>query len=327
MIRISGSFAQIIRAWMNRHNIENPELSSKLDLIANQETIAQSQWRQLLAHAVSLTPNQAAGIQIGAEVEIQHAGVLGYLVLNSETIADALETYMLCERHFYSLNFAQLYCGEKQWTLAWPDHLGNDNALFVQVAFSALVTFIRHRFPGACSLLAVSFTGDAPDNIIPIEEFFACPVSFNSTKPGITFDASSVHTPLQQQLPIGFQTMRLAQQQAFSKAIKISDPFLLRLQQVLLKLLPEGKATLPHVAVELNSSVRSVQRKLASYNLSYQALLNSVREQLARRYLTRTNLSLAELALLLGYSDQSAFTRSFKGWTDNSPGDFRLKNK
>jgi AraC-like DNA-binding protein len=52
-----------------------------------------------------------------------------------------------------------------------------------------------------------------------------------------------------------------------------------------------------------------------------------VREQLARRYLTRTNLSLAELALLLGYSDQSAFTRSFKGWTDNSPGDFRLKNK
>jgi AraC-like DNA-binding protein len=121
--------------------------------------------------------------------------------------------------------------------------------------------------------------------------------------------------------------MRLAQQQAFSKAIKISDPFLHRLQQVLLKLLPEGKATLPHVAVELNSSVRSVQRKLASYNLSYQTLLNSVREQLARRYLTRTNLSLAELALLLGYSDQSAFTRSFKGWTDNSPGDFRLKNK
>jgi AraC-like DNA-binding protein len=327
MIRISGSFAQIIRAWMNRHNIENQELSGKLDLVANQETIAQAQWRQLLAHAASLAPNQAAGIQIGAEVEIQHAGVLGYLVLNSETIADALETYMLCERHFYSVNFAQLHCGEKQWTLAWPDHLGNDNALFVQVAFSSLVTFIRHRFPGACSLLAVSFTGDAPGNINAIEEFFACPVSFNSTKPGITFDASSVHTPLQGQLPAGFQTMRLAQQQAFSKAINISDPFLQRLQQVLLKLLPEGKATLPHIAAELNSSVRTVQRKLDSYNLSYQTLLNSVREQLARRYLLRTNLSLAELPLILGYSDQSAFTRSFKGWTGISPGKFRIENK
>jgi len=323
MIRVSGSFAQIIRAWMGRQNIENRALSQQLDLVASKEAIPQAQWRQLVTQAASLAPTQAVGIQIGAEVEIKHVGVLGYLVLNSETIADALETYMLYERHFYSVNFAQLQRDDSQWTLYWPDHLGNENALFVEVAFSALVTFVRHRFPGACTLLSVSFSGDAPSDIEAIETFFDCPVSFNSRKPGICFDASNIHTCLQSVLPDDFQEMRSSQQEALSKTIKISDPFLKNLQQVLLKSLPEGKVTLAHVASELNSSVRSVQRKLASYNLSYKSLLSSVREQLARRYLTRTNLSLVELTLVLGYSDQSAFTRAFKGWVGVGPGEFR----
>jgi len=323
MIRVSGSFAQIIRAWMSRHCIENQALSDKLALVARKETIPQVQWRQLVTQAARLAPTQAVGIQIGAEVEIKHVGVLGYLVLNSETIADALETYMLYERYFYSVNFAQLERGEKQWTLYWPDHLGNENTLFVEVAFSALVTFVRHRFPGACALLGVTFSGDAPSNTETLEEFFSCPVSFNSTKPGISFDASNIHASLQSVLPDDFKEMLSSQQKALSKSIVISDPFLKNLQRVILKLMPEGKVTLSHVSSELHSSVRTLQRKLASYNLSYQSLLSSVREQLARRYLTRTNLSLVELTLVLGYSDQSAFTRAFKGWVGIGPGEFR----
>lgn len=327
MIRVTGSFAQIVRAWMRRHNIENTALAGELDLVAEKETILQAQWRQLLGRAASLAPGQPVGIQIGAEVEIKHVGVLGYLVLNSETVADGLETYLLCERHFYSVNFAQLQRGESQWTLSWPDFLGNDNALFVEVAFSALVTFVRHRFPNACELLSVSFSGDAPKSTEAIEAFFGCPVSFNSNNPGLCFDARNIHAGLKSVLPDDFKDMLLSQQQAVSEAIKVSDPFLKSLQQTLLKLLPEGRATLSNIALELNTSVRTLQRKLASYNLSYQSLLTGVREQLARRYLERTNLSLVELTLVLGYSDQSAFTRAFKGWVGVGPGEFRAERQ
>jgi len=327
MIRVTGSFAQIIRVWMQRHQIEDQALERELERVSEKETIPQAQWRTLLDWAASLAPGQPVGMQIGAEVEIKHVGVLGYLVLNSETVADGLETYLLCERHFYSINFAQLQRDEAQWTLSWPDFLGNDNALFVEVAFSALITFVRHRFPNACELLSVSFSGDKPENSQAFENFFGCPVSFNSNNPGLCFDARNIHAGLKSVLPDDVKDMLVSQQKAVSEAIKISDPFFKHLQQALLKLLPEGRATLPNIAAELNSSVRTVQRKLASYNLSYQSLLTGVREQLARRYLARTDLSLVELTLILGYSDQSAFTRAFKGWVGVGPGEFRAASR
>ena len=323
MIKISGSFTQILRSWMTRQGIESQELSTKLALLAGKETVGAEEWRALLAEAAAQSPGQPVGVQIGAEVQVKHTGVLGYLIMNSETLADALETYLLCERHFYSLNFAELRSTDTEWTLTWPDQLGSANALFVQVALTALVTFLRQRFPGGCDLLSVSFTGEEPDNIEFYQQFFACPVRFGSTYPGVTFDGATVHRPVQGLLPGDFHSMRRQQLESFSSVIRIADPFLQRLQHVLLKLIPEGKASLPQIALELNCSSRSVQRKLSNYNLSYQVLLDGVREQLARRYLLRTSLTLSELPLLLGYSDQSAFSRAFKQWTGVTPGKFR----
>jgi AraC-like DNA-binding protein len=256
-------------------------------------------------------------------VQVAYTGVLGYLVLNSETLADALETYLLCERHFYSVSFARLQCTDTAWTLSWPDQLGNDNALFVQVALSTLVTFLRRRFPDGCDLLAVFLTGDAPDDVAIYEDFFDCPVSFESTTPGVSFNAATVYKTARGVPPGDFHSMRCQQQEAFANVIRTEDPFLLRLQHVLLKRIPESTTTLPLVASELHCSQRSLQRKLRHYNLSYQVLLDSVKEQLAQRYLLRTSLRLSELPLLLGYSDQSAFSRAFKGWTGVTPGKYR----
>jgi AraC-like DNA-binding protein len=323
MIRVAGSFTQTLQAWIIRHGIECPELSTRLGLLARRDAISVEEWRALLGEAAALAPGQPVGIQIGAEVQVAYTGVLGYLVLNSESLADALETYLLCERHFYGVSFARLQCTDTAWTLSWPDPLGDDNALFVQVALSTLVTFLRKRFPEGCELVAVSLTGTAPDDIAIYEDFFACPVSFESTSPGVSFNAATVYKAAPGLPPGDFHSMRCQQQEAFSNVIRIEDPFLLRLQHVLLKGIPEGSTTLPQVARELCCSARSVQRKLQHYNLSYQALLDSVREELAQRYLLRTSLRLSELPLLLGFSDQSAFSRAFKSWTGTSPGNYR----
>lgn len=323
MIRVAGSFTQTLHAWIIRQGFECPELSTRLGLLAGRDSIDVAEWRALLSEAAALAPGQPVGIQIGAEVQVAYTGVLGYLVLNSETLADALETYLLCERHFYSVSFARLQCTDTVWTLSWPDQLGDGNALFVQVALSTLVTFLRKRFPDGCELVAVSLTGAAPSDTGIYEDFFACPVNFESTSPAVSFNAASAYQAAPGLLPGDFQPMRSQQLEAFSSVIRIEDPFLRRLQHVLLKRIPESKATLPRVASELHCSPRSVQRKLRHYNLSYQALLDSVREQLAQRYLLRTSLRLSELPLLLGFSDQSAFNRAFKNWTGVSPGKYR----
>lgn len=323
MIRISGSFTRILSLWMKRRGIHSEDLETRLALLAEKESVNVEDWRALLGEAVALRPGEPVGLQIGSEVQVEHTGVLGYLVLNSTSVADALDTYLLCERHFYNVNFARLARGDRGWTLAWPDQLGNENAVFVQVALTALVTFLRQRFPAGCDLLSIAFTGDLPDDLEAYERFFSCPVNFGSNYPGITFDSSTIHRSRSGELPATFQGIHRQQQLAFSSVAGADDPFLRRLQSVLLRSIPESGATLPTVASGLNCSPRTLQRRLAEYGLSYQALRDGVREQLARRYLSRTSLTFVELPLLLGFSDQSAFNRAFKSWTGTTPGRFR----
>ena len=58
---------------------------------------------------------------------------------------------------------------------------------------------------------------------------------------------------------------------------------------------------------------------------SYQNQLDLVRKDLAIKYIDVAELSICEIAFLLGFSEQSAFNRRFKKWTGASPGKFRKK--
>ncbi|HCB38720.1 MAG TPA: AraC family transcriptional regulator, partial [Gammaproteobacteria bacterium] len=44
---------------------------------------------------------------------------------------------------------------------------------------------------------------------------------------------------------------------------------------------------------------------------------------LARHYLNDPNMSLVDVAFLLGFSEQSPFTKAFKRWTGETPGEYR----
>lgn len=96
------------------------------------------------------------------------------------------------------------------------------------------------------------------------------------------------------------------------------------MQQLLVRLLPEGEVSVDKVARALHQSTRTLQRRLAERGMSWQQLLDRTREQLARQYLRDPGLSLAEIGLLLGYSEQSAFTRAFRRWTGQTPQAYRM---
>jgi AraC-like DNA-binding protein len=70
-------------------------------------------------------------------------------------------------------------------------------------------------------------------------------------------------------------------------------------------------------------SIRTLQYHLDRDNWGYREFLNQIRHDQALHYLRTTNLSLAEIADLVGYSEQSPFQNAFKRWTGQSPGEFR----
>ena len=229
----------------------------------------------------------------------------------------------MCERHFYGVSFAVLSADNETWTIAWPDKLGDANSVFVQIAFAVLVTFMRHRFPGAVKLTGVTLPGSRPASLLKFERFFGCPVEFEANRPSLSFESTPIFSSVGGDLPADYQIMRREQILAVQHQSLIAEPLLRKLQIELLERIPNSRSSLGEIASALHLTPRTLQRRLGSFGFTYQEVLDGVREQLALRYLRYFTLSLAETAILLGFSNQSAFTRAFRHWMQMTPMEFR----
>ena len=92
-----------------------------------------------------------------------------------------------------------------------------------------------------------------------------------------------------------------------------------KVRATLIELLPACAGSALGVARSLGISTRTLQRRLGGEGVTFQELLASVREELARHYLTQSILSPTEIAFLLGYDDPNSFHRAFSQWTGNTP--------
>ena len=97
-----------------------------------------------------------------------------------------------------------------------------------------------------------------------------------------------------------------------------------KVEDIMPKLLPHGKATVPEVAQQLGMSSRTLSRRLAEESTSFAQVLDRLRAALAKRYLYDESLPITEIAWLLGYSEVSSLTHAFKRWTGMSPRQFLL---
>jgi AraC-like DNA-binding protein len=84
-----------------------------------------------------------------------------------------------------------------------------------------------------------------------------------------------------------------------------------------------GDVSIEHTAKRLALTPRTLQRRLTDAGQVYRQLVEDVRCVAARTYLARTDLSLQEVSDLLAFSEQSAFQRAFRRWTEQSPQAYR----
>lgn len=96
-----------------------------------------------------------------------------------------------------------------------------------------------------------------------------------------------------------------------------------RTKAAIFDLLPSGRANIDEVAASLDTSVRTLRRKLGDRGTSFKALLSGTRQELGERYIRDNRLSLTEIAFLLGFSDSSSFSRAYRSWTGQTPTRYR----
>ena len=83
--------------------------------------------------------------------------------------------------------------------------------------------------------------------------------------------------------------------------------------------------TMKRVVAAAGTSARTFQRQLEEEGTSFSELLADVGRSETLRRLKERNVTIAAIALDLGYSDQATFTRAFRRWTGSPPGQFRVR--
>lgn len=104
------------------------------------------------------------------------------------------------------------------------------------------------------------------------------------------------------------------------------DSYSARVRSALMELLPSGECSVDDVAKKLGYSRRSLQRKLQEENTNFQKQLNHTRELAAKAYLSDTDMTVGDIAFLLGYNEVGSFARAFVAWTGETVGEYKKKN-
>lgn len=151
--------------------------------------------------------------------------------------------------------------------------------------------------------------------------YFNCPVAFEHEFLGLAFDPSQLdHAVDKSARTLPIQVLRYLRQ-------RHKDSLIEQVKHIIKLTLVSDACNLSGVAQALGFSKRTLQRRLQDHQVSFQQLVDEVRNTDALAYLVQPHYRLIDIAAVLGYSELSAFSRSFKRWWSVSPQQWRQQHK
>jgi AraC-like DNA-binding protein len=175
------------------------------------------------------------------------------------------------------------------------------------VPVTPLQVFVRHGAPGSAAAH---------------EAWFGCPVQFDAERDAILFSPETLAQPT----ILGDEGIsRYLASHLDAELAEIASEVTLvsRAKDAIAQALNEGSPRMVDIARTLGLSARSFHRRLSEHGVSFQTLTEETRRDLAVGLLRDEQHSLAEIAFLTGFAEQSSFTRAFKRWVGHTPASYR----
>ncbi len=265
------------------------------------------------------------GLHLSSKVEIRDADALGYIGLASPTLGEALASL---ER--YARVFNQ---GARIKLLT-----DNDTAIVELNSVDPSILQQRQQMEFSAGLLVHAYRVFTGRNITPIEvgfihdrrggqreltRLFGCKVAYLQRQARIVLKLKDLNIPIAT-ADNRLLKILLAHCEAVLRDQGTYDEGLLpKVERKVLDLLPQGRARAKVIAAQLGISDRTLTRRLFGLGISFDGIVDRLRHQLALKYVTGSDLSLTQVAFLLGYASQPAFSLAFKRWTGRPPSDVR----
>ncbi len=283
--------------------------------------------RLLALHVLEQVDDPCWGLAVTADVEPGTFGTLGYVFRNSETLADSYGRVVRFARLVNEAARAELEIGSEHARLtvrvADPAPLPRAAArLRAQMWLSILVRVGRKITGVDFQPTRVAFPYPTPEELTRYRELFDCELTFDAPDPMLELPVEILKLPVvNPDRSLAGVMERYAQ--GLLEALPEHNEIALRVRQATCRAVEAGDPRLERVARELAMSARSLQRKLQAESISFSAVLDEVRRELALAYLDEPHLSVDQVASVLGFASGSSFAKAFRRWTGSAPGTYR----
>ena len=250
-------------------------------------------------------------------------GILGYLIRNETTVRAALRTLVL-HLHLHdrgavvALDEVDARRAGLSYAVCTPEtpavNLIDDAAIMISLRIMKALCGPNWK------PVEVRLAHEPPAEPHTWRAMFGTRVRFNAPLSTLVFDKRWLDAEIPGADPGLLATLKQLLTTLEKKAqISLGD----RVRRILRTSVLAGTANAGSLAELLSVSERSLRRYLAREGLKLQDLISEARLLVARQLIEQTSLPLESIAAALGYSEPSSLSRAFRGWTGQTPSDWR----
>jgi len=281
---------------------------------------------RFLALVADALGDDLLGFHTAQAADLRAVGLLYYVIASSDRLETALRR---TQRYTRIANEAlSLKCRFAATVAVEFDFLGvarHADRHQMELWLTLLVRALRSLTGRNLRPIRVRMIHRRPNAPAELEKFFGCSVEFGAHKDEIVFAGSAAKLPLVSADPyLGDILVAYCEDLLGRRTLK-PGALRRRVENAVVPLLPDGNARLGEITGQLGMSERTLARRLAAEGTSFAAIVDELRHDLARRYLSEPDLSVSQVAWLLGYQEASAFTHAFRRWTGKSPTRMRAR--
>ncbi|SFC12275.1 AraC family transcriptional regulator [Massilia yuzhufengensis] len=326
--RVTGAYLQPLIEAARARGVDAAQLAQAVGLAPAAlwplpESLAARDYIALLDAGARLTGDLHFGLHVGERVRPATFSVYGLVLMACRDFGQALEQTQRYEQLAHDLGRSHLTLEGADALYGWTSHYPAASRHLVESVFAGIRVFGSWLAgqPLGSRQIALCHHSDAPaDEYVRVLGMLP---RFGASANVARFDAALLAAPVPNADPSLYPVLRQHAERLLGERGAEGGSILVQVRAAVVRQLARCQARLPSVAQELGMSARTLQRKLADAGASFQQVLDGVRYELARDYLRQRDLGLVDIAFLLGYQEQSAFTHAFREWSGVNPGAWR----
>jgi AraC-like DNA-binding protein len=265
------------------------------------------------------------GLHMGEYADAGSWSILGYMMMNCKTMADAFQKASRYQRIIGNMieGRGDLQGDRVKLIVFTPPHAPAMSRHCFEATISSSVRMVRNLTQAPINPLEVTFTYPQPASTAEYERIFGCPVLFDQPENSYTLALQDLFTPIPLANPSLLAYFEKYAQD-FLNEMDHRDEYTRSVTKIILAHLDDEALTIEKVAQEMAVSVRTLQSRLDQEGVVFSELLKEIRERLAKKYL-RENYSVEQITYLLGFSEPSVFRKAFKKWSGVTPREYRQR--